>query len=152
MKEPVLISVEGTQRFPGEEKQVIKILTDGTMERKGDTVYLRYDESEMTGMEGTTTTFAVTQDCVTLTRTGAVESEMLFEKGKQHVSLYDMGFGAMTIGVRARRLRNSLGPEGGRLELSYGIEIEERIQGLNSFTIDVRKQPIISSERKGSAQ
>ena len=139
MTEPVIISVEGTQKFIGEEKQTVQIVTDGTMKTEGDTVYLSYEESEMTGMEGTTTTFAVKPDQVVLRRTGAVESEMVFEKGKKNVSLYNMGFGAMTIGIKARRLKNELGPEGGRLEISYGIEIEQQIQGLNSFIIDVRK-------------
>ena len=140
MQEPVVISVEGTQKIMGEEKQVVTIVTDGVMERSGDKVLLRYDESEMTGMEGTTTTFEVERDRVSLTRTGAIESRMIFEKGKKNVSLYDMGFGALTIGVQARRLQNSLGPNGGRLEISYGIEIEDMVKGLNSFVIDVRKR------------
>ncbi len=140
MEESVVISVEGTQRMVGEEKQTVQIVTDGTMKREGDMVYLSYEESEMTGMEGTTTTFAVGSDQVVLTRTGAVQAQMVFEKGKRNVSLYDMGFGALTIGVKARRLKNELGPEGGRLEISYGIEIEDQVQGLNSFVIDVRKR------------
>lgn len=139
MTQPVIISVEGTQRFIGEEKQTVQIVTEGLMKTDGDTVYLSYEESEVTGMEGTTTTFAVGKDHVVLTRTGAVESEMVFEKGKKNVSLYNMGFGALTIGVKARRLKNELGPNGGRLEISYGIEIEETARGLNSFVIDVRK-------------
>lgn len=139
MEEPVVISVEGTQKFVGEEKQTVQIVTDGVMKREGDVVYLSYEESEMTGMEGTTTTFAVGTDNVVLTRTGAVQSQMVFEKGKENVSLYDMGYGALTIGIKARRLKNDLGPEGGRLEISYGIEIENLAQGLNSFIIDVRK-------------
>lgn len=138
MTESVVISVEGTQRFIGEEKQTVQIVTDGTMRRDGDTVYLSYEESEVTGMEGTVTTFAVNKDHVILTRTGAVESRMVFEKGYKDVSLYNVGFGAMTIGVKARRLKNELGPRGGRLEISYGIEIEEQIRGINSFIIDVR--------------
>ncbi len=139
MEESVVISVEGKQKFLGEEPQTVQIVTDGIMKRVGDVVYLSYEESEMTGMEGTTTTFAVKDDHVELTRTGAVQSRMVFETGKKNVSLYDMGFGALTIGIQARRLKNNLGPEGGRLEISYGIEIEDQIQGLNSFTIDVRK-------------
>lgn len=139
MEESVVISVEGKQKFLGEETQTVQIVTDGIMKRVGDVVYLSYEESEMTGMEGTTTTFAVKDDHVVLTRTGAVQSRMVFEKGKKNVSLYDMGFGALTIGIKARRLKNNLGPEGGRLEISYGIEIENQAQGLNSFVIDVRK-------------
>ena len=144
MEESVVISVEGTQKIIGEEKQIIQIVTDGKMRREGDMVYLSYEESEMTGMEGTTTTFAVGKDNVVLTRTGAIQSQMVFEKGKKNVGLYDMGFGALTIGVKARRLSNTLGPEGGRLEISYGIEIEESVRGLNSFTIDVRKPTVVN--------
>jgi uncharacterized beta-barrel protein YwiB (DUF1934 family) len=139
MTNEVIISVEGTQKFIGEEKQTVSIVTDGLMRMEGDKVYLSYEESEMTGMEGTTTTFEVGKDKVILHRTGAVESQMVFEKGKKDISLYNMGFGALTIGIKARRLRNELGPEGGRLEIGYSIEIEDQAQGLNSFIIDVRK-------------
>jgi uncharacterized beta-barrel protein YwiB (DUF1934 family) len=144
MEESVVISVEGTQKIIGEEKQTVQIVTDGTMRREGDVVYLSYEESEMTGMEGTTTTFAVGKDNVILTRTGAIQSRMVFEKGKKNVGLYDLGFGALTIGVKARRMNSTLGPDGGRLEISYGIEIEETVQGLNSFIIDVRKPSVVN--------
>ncbi len=139
MIEPVIISVEGTQHFAGEEKQTVEIITEGTMRRENDMVYLSYEESEVTGMTGTTTTFAVAKDNVTLIRSGAIRSQMVFERSKQNVSLYDVGFGAMKIGIKTRRLQNDLGPDGGRLEISYGIEIEETIRGLNSFIINVRK-------------
>ena len=140
MEESVIISVEGTQRFLGEEAQTVQVVTEGIMKREGDTLLLRYEESEVTGMEGTTTTFFVKGDRVELVRSGTIQSKMVFEKGKKDVSLYDVGFGALTIGVKARRMKNELGPMGGRLEISYGIEIEEQTKGLNSFVIDVRKQ------------
>ena len=104
MTQSVIISVEGTQRFIGEESQTVQVVTEGTMKREGDTVYLSYEESEVTGMEGTTTTFTVTDQRVELERTGAVQSKMVFEKGKKDISLYNVGFGALTIGVKARRL------------------------------------------------
>ena len=140
MEESVIISVEGTQRFLGEEAQTVQVVTEGIMKREGDTLLLRYEESEVTGMEGTTTTFFVKGDRVELVRSGTIQSKMVFEKGQKDVSLYDVGFGALTIGVKARRMKNELGPMGGRLEISYGIEIEEQTKGLNSFVIDVRKQ------------
>ena len=136
---PVMLSVRGEQYFDGCDPDNTELMTEGTMTLLPDGLLLRYEESELTGMEGTTTTFAVGSDHVVLTRTGSIESQMVFEKGKRNVSLYDMGFGALTIGVKARRLKNELGPEGGRLEISYGIEIEDQIQGLNSFVIDVRR-------------
>lgn len=138
MTQEVIISVEGTQRFMGEESQSVQVVTAGTMRTEGDTIYLSYEESEVTGMEGTTTTFSIRGDHVELIRTGAIQSKMVFEKGKEDISLYNVGFGALTIGVKARRLKNELGPFGGHLEVSYGVEIEREIKGLNSFVIDVR--------------
>ena len=79
MTHPVIISVEGTQRFVGEESQTVQVVTEGTMKTEGDTVYLSYEESEVTGMEGTTTTFAVKGERVELVRTGAVQSKMGLE-------------------------------------------------------------------------
>ena len=49
MTQSVIISVEGTQRFIGEESQTVQVVTEGTMKREGDTVYLSYEESEVTG-------------------------------------------------------------------------------------------------------
>ena len=122
----------------------IQLVTDGRYQFGEGSCWLSYRESPLTGMEGTTTTFAVNKDHVVLTRTGAIQSQMIFEKGKKNVGLYDLGFGALTIGVKARRLENRLGPEGGHLEISYGIEIEDVAQGLNSFIIDVRKPRVVN--------
>lgn len=99
MIQSVIISVEGTQRFIGEESQTVQVVTEGTMRTEGDTVFLSYEESEVTGMEGTTTTFAVQGERVELVRTGAVESKMVFEKGIKNVSLYNVGFGALTLSL-----------------------------------------------------
>ena len=79
MTQPVIISVEGTQKFIGCEKQTVCVVTDGTMRFEGDTIFLSYEESEVTGMEGTTTTFEVRGGRVSLTRAGKVNSQMVFE-------------------------------------------------------------------------
>ena len=113
MTQSVIISVEGTQRFIGEESQTVQVVTEGTMKREGDTVYLSYEESEVTGMEGTTTTFTVTDQRVELERTGAVQSKMVFEKGKKDISLYNVGFGALPAGSQRHRLSGGLRHYGG---------------------------------------
>lgn len=152
MKEPVIISVEGTQKFVGEDMQKISMITEGTMEYSEEVVRLSYQESEISGMEGTTTSFVVRKDHVTLERTGAVKSKMEFKKGVKDVSLYDVGFGVMTIGVQARRLTNQLGPDGGHLEISYGIEIGDDARGLNTFVIDVHRTANPKRQEKRDVQ
>ena len=139
MTHPVIISVEGTQRFVGEESQTVQVVTEGTMKTEGDTVYLSYEESEVTGMEGTTTVFHVEPERVTLLRMGNVSSEMVFEEGRRHMSLYSTPYGSMEVGILARKLRSTLDQNGGKLEINYDIEINHTLAGQSLFRIDVRE-------------
>ena len=142
--EDVVISVVGKQHLEGMDPSMISMVTDGTMKMEGETIYLQYPEPEGSGMEGTRTTIKVEPSHVTLTREGTTQSVMEFEKGKQNLALYDTGMGALTLGLKTRRLQSSLGPDGGHLEISYRIVIDEMIRGLNSFEVDVKKkEPVI---------
>ena len=58
MNKEVLISFKGTQNN-GEERDKIELYTEGKFYKKGDHYYISYAESELTGMEGTTTTLKV---------------------------------------------------------------------------------------------
>ena len=140
MTESVIISVEGTQKFIGEEKQVVQIVTDGTMKTEGDTVYLSYEESEMTGMEGTTTTFEVKGPRVILTRSGTVNSQMVFEEGRQHTSLYETPFGELSVDIQTSVLKHNLTERGGVMEIQYSIAVEHTVTGRNCFKIRVKRK------------
>ena len=85
---PVMLSIRGEQYFDGIDPDETELMTEGTMELAEDGIVLSYEESELTGMEGTTTTFEVKGPRVTLTRSGTVNSQMVFEEGRQHTSLY----------------------------------------------------------------
>ena len=71
----VIISVIGSQKYDGQTTEKVELVTDGTLTCHGDGKYsVSYAESEMTGLEGTVTTFDVEPHCITLTRTGALNS------------------------------------------------------------------------------
>jgi uncharacterized beta-barrel protein YwiB (DUF1934 family) len=93
----------------------------------------------MTGMAGVTTTFDVQPDVVTLQRTGSVNSTMIFRVGEKHESLYDMGFGALLMGVQANRIDSRLSDTGGVFEIEYTIEIEQQVAGTNAYRITVKE-------------
>lgn len=137
----VIISIRGTQRSyrPGEEEEKpesVELVTDGRYEYGMDASWFTYLESEITGMEGTVTTFRVEPGLVTLTREGSVNSQMLFQKGRKHVFLYDTPFGAMTMGVDTQQLRTETGEHGGRLDIVYSVDMDNVPLGRNTFRID----------------
>ncbi len=136
---PVVIRIQGRQSFQGSQPESVELVTDGFYWGDDGKYMISYPESEVTGLAGTVTTFEVTDSSASLIREGTVTSHMIFEPGRKHLSLYDMGFGALTIGVDARRVKSDLNDSGGTLEIDYKIEIEHMIAGESSFFITVQE-------------
>ena len=58
MENNVIISIQGKQSFQAQEDDTIELVTEGCLEPDGDEGYtLTYQESQLTGLEGTLTTF-----------------------------------------------------------------------------------------------
>ena len=75
-KVPVLLSIRGEQYFEGVDPDATELMTEGTMELTESGMRLNYQETELTGMAGTSTTFEVRGPRVILTRSGKVNSQM----------------------------------------------------------------------------
>lgn len=135
---PVLLNILGEQDYDQAEPDATELVTEGSMQVAGDGIILRYRESALTGMEGTTTVFRVRGPQVILTRTGAVNSQMVFEEGRQHTSLYETPYGELAIDIQTSRLRHNLTERGGIMEIRYSIAVEHAVTGKNRFKIQVR--------------
>lgn len=138
MNIPVILSICGKQSYDGQEPDVIELVTDGIMELKDGGWNISYQETELTGMVGVTTTFRVEPGLVTLTRTGKLHSEMVFRVGVCHESLYQMEFGALMISVQAKQVFFDITPDGGVIDLVYSIDIENSAAGMVDYHLDIR--------------
>lgn len=137
---PVVISVRGEQYYDGVDPDCTELMTDGTLEQTGEGLRLRYQETALTGMEGTETTFEIGPSRVILRRSGGVSSQMVFEEGRQHTSLYETPFGALSVDIQTGRLRHNLTERGGIMEIKYSIAVEHVVTGKNCFKIRVRRK------------
>ena len=138
MKFPVVLSLKGIQSYLDQEPEVIELVTEGVMENHGQRWDLSYEESDLTGLAGVTTTFQLEPGKVVLNRTGKLTSQMIFVEGQQHDSLYQMEFGALKITVCAAKVDYSLNPTGGTVDLTYAIDIENTAAGLINYHLDVK--------------
>lgn len=138
MSTPVILSIQGRQTYMDQEPDVIRLDTEGTMEYRDGGWDITYEESELTGMAGVTTTFRVEPDKVTLIRTGKLSSTMVFQEGVAHDSLYRMEFGALMISVKATRLFYDIVSDGGSIDLVYNIVIENTEAGVIDYHLDIR--------------
>lgn len=140
MKRSVMLSIEGRQSYAGQEPEVIELVTEGILEQTDTGWIISYEESDLTGMQGVTTTFTVEDKKLTLTRTGKLNSQMVFQEGVRHESLYQMEFGALMLSVCARKIKTELTADGGMIDLSYGIEIEQTEAGVIEYHLDIKPQ------------
>lgn len=139
-KLPVMLSIRGEQYFDDVDPDGTELMTAGNMELLPDgRILLEYQETELTGMEGTTTTFEVDGKRVTLSRKGKVNSQMVFEEGRQHTSLYETPFGELAVDIQTSRLRHNLGERGGVMDIKYSIAVEHTVTGRNCFKIRVKR-------------
>ena len=140
MKQEVTLSIRGRQTYQDQEPEIIELVTEGTMEFVNGGWDISYEESELTGLAGVTTTFRVEPGKVTLTRKGALNSTMVFQENVVHESLYQMPVGALMLSVKATSVFFDIVPEGGVIDLSYHISIENSEAGVIDYHLDIREK------------
>ena len=139
MEKEVVISIKGMQQYEGALPDAVELVTAGRLARDGTGYTLSYQESELTGLEGTLTTIQVDGEQVTLMRVGEFNSQLVFQEGRRHFSMYNTPYGAMTIGVNTRHLLAQLTDQGGDIEVDYSVEVDHALAGRNVFRISVRE-------------
>lgn len=145
---PVLLTIHSEQDIDSPQQDNMELLTEGTMNLTPDCLTLTYHESALTGMEGTTTVFEMYGPKVILRRMGTVSSQMIFEEGRQHTSLYETPMGELSIDIQTGYLRNSVTESGGLLEIRYSVSVEHASTGKNRFRMKVRRKRKESQREK----
>ena len=144
MGDNVIISIKGKQLYEESSPEEMELVTAGTLKMDGaGGCTVSYQETELTGLEGTTTRLHIRKGKVTLLREGSINSQMVLEEGRRHLSMYETPYGALSIGVNTKRMRSTVGEAGGDLEIDYAIEIDNLVAGQNLFRMNVKKQPTL---------
>ena len=138
MKQTVMLSLRSRQSYEEQEAEEMELVTEGFMEFRDGGWDISYAETELTGLEGVTTTFRVEKDQLTLRRTGQLNSEMVFRLGYAHDSLYQMPFGALLLTVETTSLFYDIVPAGGSIDLVYKVSIENAQTGEIEYPLDIR--------------
>ena len=139
MEKEVVISIKGMQQYEGALPDAVELVTAGRLARDGTGYTLSYQESELTGLDGTLTTIQVDGEQVTLMRVGEFNSQLVFQEGRRHLSVYNTPYGAMSVGVHTRHLLAELSDRGGDIEVDYSIEVDHTLAGRNIFRIRVKE-------------
>lgn len=133
----VIISVTGMQTGSGPEP--MELVTAGKYNVGPDVISMSWEESELTGMEGTKTEVTVLPGSVVLERKGTLNSRMEFQEGKKNFFLYETPFGSATMGLNTNRIQANLGSHGGELLVDFSLDVEHKGVGRNRVYIKVEE-------------
>ena len=139
MEKQIILFVRGEQTYDSVSTEVTELATEGLMTIEGEEVTLTYQESEITGMEGTTTRFIVRGDTVVLERTGMIVSRMEFKQGERSSSFYETPWGTMAVDIATTKLAHRLTERGGVMEIAFTIAVNHQVTGENRFKVRVRE-------------
>jgi uncharacterized beta-barrel protein YwiB (DUF1934 family) len=140
MQENYLISIKGRQKVDNETGEV-ELTTLGSYVRRGDSRYIVY--KEYTSEDKTKTRTSILkidgENRVTLMRGGEDNTRLILECGKRHLCQYGTEFGSMMIGVFTSRVQSELTDMGGRLEVSYTLDINSNLSSQNEIFITIKE-------------
>ena len=122
-----------------EEQGPIEMFSEGELYITEERVIIVYEESELTGMEGSTTQVSFEKNCpelITMMRHGSINTILVFEKGKRHICTYQTQYMPFEICVNTKDVQNNL-LESGKIDLDYIVEIRGAQAERTRFCIEI---------------
>ena len=139
MIKDVWISINSIHCYEQDDEDSLEFTTDGYYFFDDGVGCLSYQESDVTGLEGTRTSVIVMPDQVVVDREGTVTSRMVFKEGLKSAFQYATPFGSATMGINTRRIAQNMGESGGSVEIDYVVDMEHVVASRNRFEIKVRE-------------
>ncbi|WP_419499419.1 DUF1934 domain-containing protein [Dialister invisus] len=140
VEKQVMIRCKSIQRDERGKAEEVVLETAGVYGEDEDCRYLTYEETSLSGMEGTTTTIRMYGDHVTLSRQGSFLQETEYRPGTVAKSEYITPAGPVEITVSSKEITDMVSGGKGRLRLVYDIEMKGLFSHLNEIIIDVREE------------
>ncbi|EJT6503139.1 DUF1934 domain-containing protein [Clostridium perfringens] len=119
MSKKAIISICSTQDIG--EKEKIEVVTVGEFSINGDEFIATYDETEISGMEGTKTTLKIKGDKVVLHREGTTSTKMEFQKDNTQLALYNTPYGMLELKTSTKELDLDVNEKGGNISIKYHL-------------------------------
>ncbi|MGE5629617.1 MAG: DUF1934 domain-containing protein [Caulobacteraceae bacterium] len=118
----------------------MEFYTEGKYYEKEGNRYITYKESEISGMEGTTSTLRISGATVTLIRLGNVNSKLVFEKGRETRTSYQTGYGNIDLTIASEKVDIEIcNNELSSIYLKYILKLNSQDSFINEMTIRVVK-------------
>ena len=106
------------------EKNAVEVITPGKFIVKESSYEIIYEESEISGMKGTTTNLKIEEDRFVLERVGTTCTTMEFKIGEMGLSLYNTPYGMLHLHIDTKILDINIDENGGFIYAKYLLSAE----------------------------
>lgn len=138
----VWLTIKGIADQEDSDNQDMELMTVGKAYDENGLQCISYEESEISGMKGTTTTVKFNPSRVSVIRLGEVNSIMEFEKGKTHAATYTTPFGEIDLDFVTDRvdIKYNEKKQPVHLKVNYSIKVDGMHNSDNSIDIKIKRQ------------
>ncbi|MFW2489839.1 DUF1934 domain-containing protein [Clostridium chromiireducens] len=138
MNKKAIITVDSA--VLNDEEDLIGVVTPGEFYETEDGFRVEYEETKLSGMEGTKTIIIIREDSFDLIREGTTETKMEFKDRQKTVSLYKTPYGVMEIKIDTKKLEINVDEEGGIINTMYALEIGGQPALKTNLSIEIKVQ------------
>lgn len=123
MTKEVLVSISGLQFAEQMDSEPVEVITSGDYYKKNGKHYIIYEEVSE-GFDGTTKNIIkLGEGSLDITKRGAVNVHMMFEKGKKNVTYYYTPYGSLLIGIDATKIEVEETEQDIHVTVDYALDI-----------------------------
>ena len=136
----VMMKITGKQVDSENSEDKVEFMTEGSLYERNGSLYLLYEESEVSGMPGFKTRLKLTGDTVKMKRTGPgiPGTEMEFRDGQKYESYYYTPYGPFEMELITERLENNLTADGtGNVLIVYSMSLKGLVESHNELSIEL---------------
>ncbi|MEW8994745.1 DUF1934 domain-containing protein [Clostridium sp.] len=121
MDKDAVIRVSSIQN--NDEDECIEIVSPGSFLKEEDEYVVTYEETELSGLGDTLTTFRIGKNYFNLIREGDVNTNMEFKNGSSSSILYNTPHGGLSIRIKTNDVNIDMNEAGGKVKVDYDVII-----------------------------
>ena len=140
MLKDVIISLRTLHDIDSKAPESLDFMTDGYYTYDDGVGCFTYQESEVTGMEGTRTSVFAMPDRIVVDHDGTVTSRMEFKEGEKTSFLYSLPFGEAHMGIDTRYVHHDFNENGGHAEIEYVVNVDHKFFTKNRLLMNVKQE------------
>ena len=141
MTREVNVTISGLQWDEDREQDNIESVAVGVYFKKNDSHYILYEDRDEESRQTSKNRIKYKDNLLELTRQGLVNTHMVFEENKVHMTDYVTPYGHFHLGIRTENVKLEEQEDSIRISAEYKIEIGEEPISTNQINIVIQSRP-----------